>query len=197
MSDFDNLGVYGKLIKNAENSRALKFREIRGLVLAKIKCYTVMTNCIISLCGNQLRVSHLQNLISFKHMRMYQICTRVSLYSDMELKIVVSLVCCRPAAVGATLATASAVILIFADLMTEVSDASNAPRNAPTFTSFSLAFSTMLFAYGGTSAFPTIQADMKKPQKFPKAVLIAYIGKYINLTHLGQGVFFICHSGSA
>ncbi len=108
------------------------------------------------------------------------------------LKIVVSSVCCRPAAVGATLATASAVILIFANLMTEVSDASSAPRNAPTFTSFSLAFSTMLFAYGGTSAFPTIQADMKKPQKFPKAVLIAYIGKYIHLTHLGLGVFFIC-----
>ena len=68
--------------------------------------------------------------------------------------------------------------------MTDLSQKNSAVRDSPTFLSFSLAFGTMLFAFGGTAAFPTIQNDMKKPQGFPKAVLIAYIGKGVKLSIL-------------
>ena len=88
---------------------------------------------------------------------------------------------CRPAAIGATVATSIAVVLVFADIMTDLPLKDTAVRDPPTFLSFSLAFGTMLFAFGGTSAFPTIQNDMKKPQGFPRAVLIAYISKFSHL----------------
>ena len=41
------------------------------------------------------------------------------------------------------------------------------------FETFFLAFGMILFCFGGMAAFPTIQADMKEPKKFTKAVIIA------------------------
>jgi len=35
----------------------------------------------------------------------------------------------------------------------------------------------ILFCFGGMAAFPTIQADMADPSRFPKTVVIAMIGK--------------------
>ncbi|CAD6184430.1 unnamed protein product [Caenorhabditis auriculariae] len=43
------------------------------------------------------------------------------------------------------------------------------------FTNFSLAYGTIVFAYGGHGAFPTIQHDMKKPQYFNRSVFWSYI----------------------
>ena len=39
------------------------------------------------------------------------------------------------------------------------------------------AFSSMMFAFGGASTFPTIQADMKERSKFPIAALLGCGGK--------------------
>ena len=36
-----------------------------------------------------------------------------------------------------------------------------------------VAFSSIMFAFAGASTFPTIQADMKNKDQFPKAVVIA------------------------
>ena len=38
------------------------------------------------------------------------------------------------------------------------------------------AFGTILFAFGGASAFPNFQNDMKEKDKFPRAVILGYIG---------------------
>lgn len=42
-------------------------------------------------------------------------------------------------------------------------------------------FGTVMFAYGGHGAFPTIQHDMKHPHKFDKAVTGAFTGTIPNL----------------
>lgn len=43
------------------------------------------------------------------------------------------------------------------------------------FTSFSVAFGTICFGFGGHPAFPTFQADMRKQNNFGWAVLLGYL----------------------
>lgn len=45
------------------------------------------------------------------------------------------------------------------------------------WTNLFLAYGTMVFSYGGHSAFPTIQHDMKRPSQFSKSVVVSYVGK--------------------
>ena len=46
-----------------------------------------------------------------------------------------------------------------------------------TFEKFFLAFGMILFCFGGMAAFPTIQADMCRPEKFPRTVCISMLGE--------------------
>uniref|UniRef100_A0A915JD78 Amino acid transporter transmembrane domain-containing protein n=1 Tax=Romanomermis culicivorax TaxID=13658 RepID=A0A915JD78_ROMCU len=48
-----------------------------------------------------------------------------------------------------------------------------------TLKGFISAYCTICFAYGGHSAFPTIQHDMKKPAKFPVSVLVSFASLFI------------------
>ena len=68
-------------------------------------------------------------------------------------------------------------VLIFSDIMTDLSERQTRIQNPPTYVSFSLGFGTMLFIFGGISAFPTIQNDMREQHKFPRSVCLAYLGK--------------------
>ena len=43
------------------------------------------------------------------------------------------------------------------------------------------AFSSIMFAFGGASTFPTIQADMKERSKFPIAALLGCGGKLLDI----------------
>jgi len=52
------------------------------------------------------------------------------------------------------------------------------------FESFSTAFGAILFAFGGASAFPNFQNDMREKEKFPKAVVFGFIGESIRLRNL-------------
>jgi len=45
---------------------------------------------------------------------------------------------------------------------------------APTFVNLVLGYGTIIFAYSGQSAFPTIQHDMKRPDQFSKAIVGSY-----------------------
>ena len=52
-----------------------------------------------------------------------------------------------------------------------------ATHSNPTFDGFFNAFGTILFGFGGASIFPTIQIDMKRPEKFPLTVAIGIFCK--------------------
>ena len=84
----------------------------------------------------------------------------------------------RPVALAAASATVISATIIFAAMMTDLSEKEEAQHDEPTFLSLSLAFGTIVFSFGGISAFPTIQNDMQHPQKFPTSVMIAYFGKF-------------------
>ena len=45
------------------------------------------------------------------------------------------------------------------------------------------AFSSIMFAFGGASTFPTIQADMKERSKFPIAALLGCGGKLLDMNN--------------
>lgn len=49
---------------------------------------------------------------------------------------------------------------------------SSPAHSSPNWPGFFNAFGTILFAFGGASCFPTIQVDMKEPQKFPISVVL-------------------------
>nr|XP_009858997.1 amino acid transporter AVT1E-like [Ciona intestinalis] len=86
-----------------------------------------------------------------------------------------------PIALGATVTTVIACILIFIQAMMDVEKAHNATVAhieqgevfERGFETFFLAFGMILFCFGGMAAFPTIQADMREPSRFPKAVIVA------------------------
>ena len=48
----------------------------------------------------------------------------------------------------------------------------------PTASGFFTAFSSIMFAFGGASTFPTIQADMKERRKFPISALMGCSSKF-------------------
>ena len=48
----------------------------------------------------------------------------------------------------------------------------------PTVEGYFEAFGTIMFAFGGASTFPTIQADMKDKSKFKFAAYIAMAGRH-------------------
>ncbi|KAH7704644.1 Protein Y32F6A.4 [Aphelenchoides avenae] len=79
------------------------------------------------------------------------------------------------AVVMAMVSTSAAVVLICVGAGLDYHVC--APEKAmPEFqiTNYFLALGTFLFAYGGHSAFPTIQHDMKKPHEFTKSSILAF-----------------------
>uniref|UniRef100_A0A1I7XVF2 Aa_trans domain-containing protein n=1 Tax=Heterorhabditis bacteriophora TaxID=37862 RepID=A0A1I7XVF2_HETBA len=84
---------------------------------------------------------------------------------------------CRWAVVIAMITTSCAVVLIVLGASFDFHACSpyrKMPK--PKITNYFLALGTFLFAYGGHSAFPTIQHDMKNPQEFTKSIILAFSG---------------------
>ena len=46
-------------------------------------------------------------------------------------------------------------------------------------------FATIMFAFGGAIMFPTIQVDMKKPEDFESAILLAMAGARSSIIYIG------------
>ena len=68
----------------------------------------------------------------------------------------------------------------------DLSEKESRVQTQPSFLSISLGFGTILFVFGGISAFPTIQNDMKEQHKFPQSVFLAYFGKLYTLVPILQ-----------
>ncbi|CAL1528940.1 unnamed protein product [Lymnaea stagnalis] len=80
-----------------------------------------------------------------------------------------------PIAVGAVFATSIACCVILANIVEDSKALPTAFHPNIEFKGFFFAFGTICFAFGGHPAFPTFQADMRNPEKFGKAIFIAYM----------------------
>ena len=104
----------------------------------------------------------------------------------------------RPLAIGALITTITACTLcniqIVLDTKNNKIDFSQCSTNYnhskdasfivkypnPSFEGYFMAFGSIMFAFGGASTFPTIQADMRDKSKFKFAAYIAMAGKILN-----------------
>merc|ERR1719154_171035 len=93
----------------------------------------------------------------------------------------------------ATVSTIIAVIVVVVQTIIEAPSVDYEVQYAnATVGSFSLGFGAILFAYGGSSVFPTIQNDMHDRKQFWKSVCLGFIfilSLYIPLSVSGYAVF--------
>lgn len=81
----------------------------------------------------------------------------------------------------ACVTTSIAAFLIVVGIIQDASTNESAYHQSPTMTSFLNAFGIILYSFGGASCYPTIQVDMRKPERFPTAVKLG-VGGEINKT---------------
>ena len=75
--------------------------------------------------------------------------------------------CFRPIAIGALLTTVLACTLILVRVLMDYSSKKeDVDYGSPSLLGTFKAFATIMFVFGGASTFPTIQADMREPNKF-------------------------------
>ncbi|RWS29794.1 amino acid transporter ANT1-like protein, partial [Leptotrombidium deliense] len=97
-----------------------------------------------------------------------------------------------PIAYGAMACTAVSCVLVVIIIIKQApAKMSQAVHSPPTFNSFLLGFSTMLFAYGGSCALPTFQNDMRRREQFPSAVTLGFIILLILYYPLAFGGFIV------
>ncbi|UYV60431.1 hypothetical protein LAZ67_1001146 [Cordylochernes scorpioides] len=97
-----------------------------------------------------------------------------------------------PVAIVAMSTTLVAVTTIIVMIVKDGATRPAATFDIPTFSSFFLAFGAINFAFGGTSAFPTYQNDMKNRSKFIFSVIIAFtciLLLYAPLAGVGYAVY--------
>lgn len=82
----------------------------------------------------------------------------------------------RQASVLAVVSTAVACIVIFIQILVEVEEHEDPFYQNPTISTFALGFGAILFAFGGSAVFPTVQNDMKDRSQFWKSALVGFAG---------------------
>lgn len=97
-------------------------------------------------------------------------------------------------AVIAVVSTVLACITIVVLVIVENGDQSGVTYPNPTAVSFSLGFSTVLYAFSGAAVFPTIQNDMQDRTQFSKSVVLAFatiISLYLPVAVTGYAIYGI------
>lgn len=95
------------------------------------------------------------------------------------------------AAVGALVTAALVCYSLLVSVLLKIYEERDVEYDNPNFSSFSLAFGTILFSFGGVFFFPTIQNDMAKRQEFNKASLLGFSGLlllYLPITVAGYAI---------
>nr|XP_042898187.1 amino acid transporter AVT3A-like [Parasteatoda tepidariorum] len=98
----------------------------------------------------------------------------------------------RFAGLGALVTMVLACLGMFVGSILDLSKENIEENEAPTFSTISLSFGTMIFSFGGIFFFPTVQNDMEYKKKFSIAVLISYatlLILYIPVTVVGYFVY--------
>lgn len=91
----------------------------------------------------------------------------------------------RIVGVGALLATAISTFLIIIQIVRDGIEKDAFAEHVPHgFKDLFTSFGVILFAFGGSSTFPTIQNDMINRNKFPKSVIIAFTCKFYQIHFL-------------
>ena len=86
----------------------------------------------------------------------------------------------RPIAVGALMSTVCACTLIVIQAALDYNEREDeVTYPEPTVMGTFKAFGSVMYAYAGASTFPTIQADMKKRDKFNIAAVAACVSKHM------------------
>jgi len=96
--------------------------------------------------------------------------------------------------IGAAFTSTIAVIIMLIGIWMQYGsvDYSKARYPIPPFHEMILGYGTIAFAFCGQAAFPTIQHDMRNPQKFPKAIVGSYTTLflyYLPITILGYAIY--------
>lgn len=89
--------------------------------------------------------------------------------------------CYSIVAFGAVLTTMTACYFVILQILLDdkINEDMNAtvPHNGWDANQFFLSYGTILFTYGGASAFPTIQNDMFKKDEFSRSIIATFISK--------------------
>lgn len=96
-----------------------------------------------------------------------------------------------PVVVGGMLSTGIAIVLICIGALMDWGTCAPIREFPPaSLANYLYALGTMLFTYGGHSAFPTIQHDMKKPSEFNRSAVLGFaIMSIFNFTAVSLGGF--------
>ena len=95
-------------------------------------------------------------------------------------------------ALAAAGSTALALFLIWIKYgMIAPKDLTTVKKAEVTWGTFASAFGTFVFGFTGASLFPTIQSDMKKPEKFGRAAYVGYIGIFLLYVPTALGAYIV------
>ncbi|XP_063606378.1 uncharacterized protein LOC134781217 [Penaeus indicus] len=95
------------------------------------------------------------------------------------------------ASVLAVVSTVVACIVIIVQILLEEPNLPEPVFNNPTVSSFSLGFGAILFSFGGSAVFPTIQNDMQDRTQFWKSVVVGFaviLSLYVPVASVGYGI---------
>nr|XP_039263708.1 amino acid transporter AVT1C-like isoform X1 [Styela clava] len=87
--------------------------------------------------------------------------------------------------------TTIGALLIVAGIVQDAPEHVDSYRPEPTASSFFNSFGVIVYAFGGASCFPTIQVDMKNPNKFNTAVVLGIIGVIFLYFPAGAAGYFV------
>ncbi|XP_037788594.1 amino acid transporter AVT1D-like isoform X2 [Penaeus monodon] len=95
------------------------------------------------------------------------------------------------ASVLAVVSTVVACVVIIVQILLEAPNLPEPVFDNPTVSSFSLGFGAILFSFGGSAVFPTIQNDMQDRTQFWKSVVVGFaviLSLYVPVASVGYSI---------